>query len=234
MLASSAASWAISSSIFAQTGTARIPACDSMPLRPTSSTARSAAPMSSSSRLITSSSGLADRNWNPRSVRASSRSSSRERMGEPSSSAARQRARTRASRSRFSPAPFFLSRSIRSIRRSVTSRSARISSSSTACASRAASMPPAACGTSSARNARTTCSSAFASAVGPHVDETARRCGAGKIHERDRGGHLPPRFVQRRQFVEPFIGDRRRADVRLVAPEPSCGAVRAGAGQEVE
>ena len=71
-------------------------------------------------------------------------------------------------------------------------------------------------------------------AVGPHVDEAARRRGAGKIRKRHRGGHVPLRVEQRRESVEPRVGDRGCADVHFVASESSCCAVSVSAGQEAE
>ena len=68
--ASTGSSCAISSSILAHTGTARVNACDSISVRCVISTASSARWMSASSRLITTSSGLAERNRKPRRVLA--------------------------------------------------------------------------------------------------------------------------------------------------------------------
>ncbi|MCY4598717.1 MAG: hypothetical protein OXF27_02210, partial [Acidobacteria bacterium] len=48
------------------------------------------------------------------------------------------------------------------------------------------------------------------------------------------GGKARVRLLHRRQLVKPVIGDRRRADVRFVAPESSGRTVGAGAGQETE
>ncbi len=167
--ASAGSSCAISSSIFAHTADAAVPARERNGVRPAVSAARSIcaaasppADRSASSRLITMSSGLADRNWNPRSRLRSSPFRSSERSGRPSSSAALQSIRTSRSRSRSADRFFLRSFSRRSSRRSATPRSARISSSSIACASCAGSMDPEGCGTAGSRNARSTWTSASA------------------------------------------------------------------------
>ncbi len=125
-------------------------------------TASSACGRSASSRFSTRRSGLADRNWKPRSRLASSAARSSARSGRPSSSAVRQRNRTSCSRRNSASFPFLRSRSSRSRRFSATPRSARMSSSSIVRTSRAGSTDPAGWGTDGSRNMRTTCRRALA------------------------------------------------------------------------
>ena len=161
--ASAGSSSAISSSIRAHTESARTPGRSRKPSRPAVRRASPAATAASASSLFsTSSSGLAERNWKPRNSLAAARSKSSARSGVPASRASTERRRSASSASWSFASPFRRSFSMRSMRRSATARSARMSSSSMARTSRAGSIVSAGCGTVSSRKARTTCSRAFA------------------------------------------------------------------------
>ena len=182
-----------------------------MPPRSARSSACSASPMSASSRLTTSSSGLDDRNWKPRSALSASGSRSSARMGVPFSSARRQRSRMRASCSSPLPAPFFRSRSMRSMRRSATARSARISSSSIALASRAASTAPAGMRHVGRAKGAHHVQQRVRFPVRGDIDEAARAGAARDVREHDAGGNPPARLEQRREMVEACVGHLRGA-----------------------
>ena len=58
--------------------------------------------------------------------------------------------------------------------------------------------------------------------------------GAGHVDHADRGGCDLPRRHEARELLEPVVGDRRHADVRLVRHGRIRRDLRAGAGQRVE
>ena len=182
--ASAGSSCAISSSIFAQIGTARVAApgqerLEARRVRPR----RSACGRSASSRLRTRSSGLADRNWKPRSRLASSavRAERAERLPflERASGSA---AGCPAPCSSSALLPFLRSRSSRSSRRSTTPRSARMTSSSIVRTSRA--------GSTDARRMRHR-------RIAKHPDDVQQRVGVAE--RRDVEQRLRARLARRRR-----------------------------------
>ena len=185
--ASAGSSCAISSSIFAQIGTARVLAPLTKSCMPASSTALSACGRSSSSRFRTISSGFAERNWKPRSRRAILRRQLE--VAQRLAGLERVRQRCRISCSFFSSALRRLSSGrARAVRAGVRRRRGLRGSASSSIVrtSRAGSIEPAACGTDGSRNMRTTWSSASAlrngatsrSAAAPPLlpDEPPRPC----------------------------------------------------------
>ena len=235
--ASASSSCAISSSIFAQIGTARVAAPRMNVLRPAIShgvvgaaagplrrdSARGAAAWPTGTEI------RADASHRPAP-------SSKRPERPPASSAARQREQDSCSLASSASLPFFRSRSSRSSRRSTTPRSARMTSSSIVRTSRAGSTEPAGCGTDGSRNMRTTCSSASAlrngatssSAAAPGLDAG----GAADVGELDGRRHVLARIEQRRQLVQALVGNARHADVglRLAARRAALPGRWSGAG----
>ena len=239
--ASAGSSCAISSSIFAQIGTARVARARQERLR-----ARRARPRRSALRQIRL---VEVEHEEQRLGREELKAAQPLRIVAGELERAQRLARPRAPRgsgrriscSFFSSGvpPFFRSRSSRSSRRSTTPRSARMTSSSIARTSRAGSTEPAGCGTDGSRNMRTTCSSASALRNGA---TSSSACGAGlrapptprDVGEFDRRGHVLARVEERRQLVEALVGHARDADVRVRlagCPRAALRARSSGAGR---
>ena len=160
--ASSSGRAAISASILPHTAvTATLPSAVCL-RRPNCSTTSGIFAASSSPRFTTTSSGLAERNVNPRTRFCSSSPRSRSRSGCSRSRAPLKRESTEYSASSSGARAFLRSFSNRSKRFSTTARSERIISSSTRSMSRFGSTGPSGFGTFRSSKARTTSSRASA------------------------------------------------------------------------
>ena len=230
--ASAASSCAISSSIFAQIGTARVAAPD---MKRFDARERDRVVGLRQIRLVEvqdDQQRLGRQELKPaqplRIVAARARARA---AAVRSSSASRQRRRISCSLRSSGVLPFLRSRSSRSSRRSTTPRSARMTSSSIARTSRAGSTEPAGCGTAGSRNIRTTCSSASALRNGATSSSAcapvSRAADAGDVGEFHRRRHALARVEERRQLVEPLVGHARDADVRVRLAAAARGASRA-------
>ena len=220
--ASAASSWAISSSIFAQTATARVAAAGMRSPEPGQLRRASSACWQIGLVEIQHEQQRLGRQElkAAQPLRRRRRRAGAARSGVPASSAARQRTSMSCSFFRSGAAAFFRSRSSRSSRRSTTPRSARMTSSSIVRTSRAGSTDARRrAATDGSRNIRTTCSSASALRNGATSRSACgaglRAAGTGDVGELHRRRHPLAGVEERGQPIEPLVGHARDADVRV-------------------